>query len=117
MRVRSPHVLPGSSFGKVTRQVWQVLGTTLRSYVPPRANPNHFQAILQSLSEAQPSGETSLAQNLTELARRIKRRGLLVLLSDCFDDLDALRQALHFLRARGHEIILLHHDGARGTLV
>jgi uncharacterized protein (DUF58 family) len=85
-----------------------VLGTTLRSYVPPRANPNHFQAILQLLSEARPSGETSLAQNLTELARRIKRRGLIVLLSDCFDDLDALRQALHFLRARGHEIILLH---------
>src|SRR4029079_14394269 len=54
-----------------------VLGTTLRSYVPPRANPNHFQAILQSLSEAQPGGETSLAHNLTELARRIKRRGLI----------------------------------------
>ena len=85
-----------------------VLGKTLRHYVPPRANPNHFQPILQLLSRAQPSGETSLAQNLTELARRIKRRGLLVLLSDCFDDLDALRQALQFLRARGHEIILLH---------
>ena len=85
-----------------------VLGTTVRNYVPPRANPNHFQAMLQLLSEAQPTGETSLAQNLTELARRIKRRGLIVLLSDCFDDLDALRQALHFLRARGHEIILLH---------
>jgi uncharacterized protein (DUF58 family) len=85
-----------------------VLGTTLRHYVPPRANPNHFQAILQTLTQAEPSGETSLAQNLTELARRIKRRGLIVLLSDCFDELDALRQALHGLRARGHEIILLH---------
>lgn len=85
-----------------------VLGEALRNYVPPRANPNHFQAILHALRQARPSGETSLAQNLTELARRIKRRGLLVLLSDCFDDLDALRQALQFLRARGHEIIVLH---------
>ena len=85
-----------------------VLGTTLRNYVPPRANPNHFQAILQLLSEARPTGETSLAHNLTELARRIKRRGLIVLLSDCFDELDPLRQALGFLRARGHEVILLH---------
>ncbi len=85
-----------------------VLGDGLRDYVPPRANPNHFQAILQLLTRATPSGETSLAENLTELARRIKRRGLLVLLSDCFDDLPALRQALQFLRARGHEIILLH---------
>jgi len=85
-----------------------VLGTTLRNYVPPRANPNHFRAILELLGQAQPTGETSLAQNLTELARRIKRRGLIVLLSDCFDDVEALRQALHCLRARGHEVILFH---------
>src|SRR4030095_4679134 len=85
-----------------------VLGEELRNYVPPRANPNHFQAILQSLKQARPAGQTSLAQNLTGLAMRIKRRGLLVLLSDCFDELDALRQAFQFLRARGHEIILLH---------
>jgi uncharacterized protein (DUF58 family) len=85
-----------------------VLGTTVRNYVPPRANPHHFQAMLKLLHGAQPTGETSLASNLTELARRIKRRGLIVLLSDCFDDIPSLRQAFQFLRARGHEIILLH---------
>jgi uncharacterized protein (DUF58 family) len=85
-----------------------VLGKTVRNYVPPRANPNHFQAVLQLLRMAQPTGETSLALNLTELARRIKRRGLIVLLSDCFDEMDSLKQAFQFLRARGHEIILLH---------
>src|SRR4029453_11350264 len=62
----------------------------------------------QLLRVAQPTGETSLAVNLTELARRIKRRGLIVLFSDCFDEIDSLKQALQFLRARGHEIILLH---------
>ena len=67
-----------------------------------------FRRCCSCCSEAQPTGETSLADNLTELARRIKRRGLIVLLSDCFDDLDSLRQAFQFLRARGHEIILLH---------
>ena len=77
-------------------------------YIPPRANANHFQAILESLRTAKPSGETSLAANLTGLARRIKRRGLLVLLSDCFDDLDSLKQAIEFLRGRGHEIIVFH---------
>lgn len=85
-----------------------VLGKTLRNYVPPRANPNHFQAMLELLRVAQPTGETSLAENLTGLARRIKRRGLIVLLSDCFDEIDPLRQAFQYLRARGHEIILLH---------
>jgi uncharacterized protein (DUF58 family) len=85
-----------------------VLGRKVRHYVPPRANPNHFQAMLQPLRAAQPTGETSLAANLTELARRIKRRGLIVLLSDCFDDVGSLKQAFGFLRARGHEIIVLH---------
>jgi len=80
----------------------------LRHYIPPRANPNHFQAILDALRGATPNGETSLAANLTELARRIKRRGLLVLLSDCFDDMASLRQAIQYLRARGHEIIVFH---------
>ena len=85
-----------------------VLDKSVRNYIPPRANPNHFQAILKLLGEAQPTGETSLAANLTDLAKRIKRRGLIVLLSDCFDDIDSLRQAFAFLRVRGHEIILLH---------
>jgi uncharacterized protein (DUF58 family) len=85
-----------------------VLGDGLRDYVPPRANPNHFQAMLRLLRESKPAGETSLGTNLTELARRIKRRGLLVVLSDCFDDLPGLRQALAYLRSRGHEVLLLH---------
>jgi uncharacterized protein (DUF58 family) len=85
-----------------------VLGKTLRNYVPPRANPNHFQAILKLLGEAQPTGETALAANLTDLARRIKRRGLIVIVSDCFDEIASLRQAFQYLRSRGHELILLH---------
>jgi uncharacterized protein (DUF58 family) len=85
-----------------------VLGKPMRNYIPPRSNPDHFQAMVKLLRQAAPTGETSLAENLTALARRIKRRGLIVLLSDCFDDLASLRQAMQFLRARGHEIILLH---------
>lgn len=85
-----------------------VVGRSLGKYIPPRANPNHFQAILQAVRSAKPGGETALAETLTELARRIKRRGLVVLLSDCFDELDSLKQAMKFLRGRGHEIIVFH---------
>jgi len=85
-----------------------VLGKSIRNYVPPRANPHHFQPILKMLGEAQSTGETALAANLTELTRRIKRRGLIVLISDCFDEIGSLREALQFLRSSGNEIILLH---------
>lgn len=78
------------------------------NYVPPRANPGHFQAILQALRGARPAGEAALAAGLEELARRIRRRGLIILLSDAFDDPEALRKSVRYLRSRGHEILLLH---------
>jgi uncharacterized protein (DUF58 family) len=85
-----------------------VFGNPAGTYVPPRANPGHFQALLRTLGEARPAGEAALASGLTDLARRIRRRGLIVLLSDCFEELPALQQALRFLRSRGDEVILLH---------
>ncbi len=85
-----------------------VFGGSGSRYVPPRATPGHFQALLAALKEARPEGEAALAAGLTDLARRIRRRGLILVLSDCFEDEGALRQALAFLRARGHEIVVMH---------
>jgi uncharacterized protein (DUF58 family) len=85
-----------------------LVGPALRDYVPPRSNPRHFQVILQRLTSAVPGGEGALAASLVELSRRIKRRGLIVLVSDCFDEIEPLRKSLNYLRGRGHEVILLH---------
>jgi uncharacterized protein (DUF58 family) len=85
-----------------------VVDTRVRAYIPPRTNPSHFSVIVDQLARTGTGGETSLAAMLHELARRVKRRGLIMLLSDCFDDCDALLNSLHHLRARGHDLMLLH---------
>ncbi|MBL9137143.1 MAG: DUF58 domain-containing protein [Verrucomicrobiales bacterium] len=85
-----------------------LVGPTLKDYIPPRSNPRHFQAILQRLTAAVPGGEGALAASLIELSRRIRRRGLIVLITDGFEEIGPLRQSLQFLRGRGHEVILLH---------
>ena len=85
-----------------------VIDKTLRSYVPPRAIARHFNPIIESLTRAEPAGETSLAEVLHELAQRTRRRGMMVLCSDCFDDLESLRGAFHHLRSRGHQLLLFH---------
>ena len=85
-----------------------VAGRRLRGYVPPRSMPGHFQAILDSLGQASPSGPTALPSVLHDLARRMKRRGLIVLLSDCFDEVEVLLRALRHLHSRGHEMLLFH---------
>ena len=84
------------------------IDTKVRFYLPPRSRPGHFQALVKALETTKAGGETSLAENLADLALRIKRRGLVVLCSDCFDDVDKLLNILHRLRLRGHEVLLFH---------
>ena len=64
--------------------------------------------MIEKLGEILPQGETTLAAILHDLARRIKRRGLIIICSDCFDDIEKFFNALHHLNFRGHEILLLH---------
>lgn len=78
----------------------------VREYIPCRTKTTHLHNILEVLMKAQPGADTSLAGVLQNLAPRMKRRGLLMLISDCFDDTAALLQAVGVLRKQGHEIIV-----------
>ena len=85
-----------------------IIGGGIRSFIPPRGQPRHLDVILETLRTAAPAGPTSLARDLGELAQRIKRRGLIILFSDCFDQVKELAHALKLLRLRRHEVILCH---------
>ncbi len=82
--------------------------TAVRTYIPPRSRAIHLRETLDALQATQPGAETSLAGVFHDVAERVNRRGLVMVLSDCFDDPDALRHALHHFRHRGHEVIILH---------
>jgi uncharacterized protein (DUF58 family) len=75
--------------------------------LPPRHRPGHLRRLLAML-EREPKGRaTDLAGPLEEIAATIKKRGLIVLLSDLLAPADALRTKLGHLRSRGHEVIVL----------
>jgi uncharacterized protein (DUF58 family) len=80
----------------------------LRTYVPPRSRPSHLRVLLEELDKTQPGGETSLSAIMHYVAERVRRRGLVILISDCFDDVDTLVSGLHHFRHRKHEVIVLH---------
>jgi uncharacterized protein (DUF58 family) len=83
--------------------------TRVRQLLPPRANAKHLLRVLRALEQTAPGGETSLAPIWHELAgHQIKRRGLIVILSDCFDDPERVVLALRHFRHRKHEVILFH---------
>lgn len=82
--------------------------TQVRTVVKPRATSKHLLQILTALEQARPGGETALAPLWHQTADQIKRRGLVVILSDCFGDADSLLRALQHLRHRRHEVLLFH---------
>jgi uncharacterized protein (DUF58 family) len=85
------------------------LDTKVRSLIPPKANPKHLLQILTTLEKTEPGGETAMAPLWHELAgHHMKRRGMIFILSDFFDNLDSLMKALQHLRHRHHEVVLLH---------
>ena len=52
--------------------------------------------------------KTAIGPLLHELAQKIRRRGLVFLISDCFDDVDSIMGALRHLRFQGHEVTVFH---------
>lgn len=78
----------------------------LRQYIPPRSRPSHLKVLLDALQDTQTGGETELAKVFHQLVPKIHRRGLLIILSDCFGDVPDLLAALaHFRHAR-HDIVI-----------
>ena len=82
--------------------------TELRRYIPARSRSNHLRVLLEELNTTAPGEETALSPIFHDVAERIHRRGLVIIISDLFDELDPLLQALHHFRYRKHEVLLLH---------
>lgn len=82
--------------------------TRVRQMVPPRANAKHLLRVLHLLEQTRPGGETALAPIWHDLATQLPRRGLVVILSDCFDRADGLLRALRHFRHQRHEVLLFH---------
>ena len=78
----------------------------VRSYIPPRARPRHLRAIISELTRQKPEHETELGDVFHQMVAKLHRRGLLVIISDLFGDVDLLMKSLAHFRHANHEIII-----------
>jgi len=74
--------------------------------IPP--STRHLQLILHTLSKTNPSGVGQLKSSIDSLAHLTPRAGIVVLVTDCYEDPEVLGAAVGSLRARGHDVILFH---------
>jgi len=80
----------------------------IEKIIPPKAAHDHLFAILKALEACTPQGETSVASVLQELATSVKRRGLIVVISDLLDQPEEVMRGLKQLRSRGSDVMVFH---------
>ena len=79
----------------------------VRHFVRAGGHPSHLKQLCHVMDLDSASGETSMGPIFHDLAERIKKRGLVVILSDLFDDVPSLMLGLKHLRHRRHEVLVL----------
>jgi len=79
-----------------------------RTRLPISGQPGHIIKILETLEGVEPRDKTAIAPLLHDLAGHVKRRGLVFLISDCFEDVTPLLDGLQHLRFGGHEVTVFH---------
>jgi uncharacterized protein (DUF58 family) len=90
----------GDRIGLVT------IGADVVDVVP--SSTRHLQLVLHTLARATPSGRGHLSKGLERVARFRGRAGVVVVISDCYEEPAVLEKSLGALRARGHDVVLFH---------
>lgn len=85
-----------------------VFDDAVRANLAPRVSRAHWMRLLASLAGAEPGHLTAAAPALRGVVERLRRRGLVVLVSDLLLDREPTLHALKFLRHRGHSVLVLH---------
>ena len=76
-------------------------------WIPPRFRPGHLRRLLVTLDRAASGTSTNVAEPIHEVARTVKQRGLIILISDLLAPADELESSLGYLRSRGHDVIIM----------
>jgi uncharacterized protein (DUF58 family) len=85
----------------------------VREFIPPSNSMAQMVRITELLDQTRPANQTRMADCLTELTGRTKRREIVIVVSDFFTHLDSLEAALQRMRYHRHDVVLLqtlHHD-------
>ena len=78
------------------------------TFIPPKARPSHLNLILSQLDDKDSGNDTQIGIVLHELADRIKKRGMVILISDLLDKPENIMKGLKHFRHQNQEVIVFH---------
>jgi uncharacterized protein (DUF58 family) len=85
-----------------------IFDSEVRAYLPPRSSMSILMEFDGLLRDIKPTPRTSIAKQLHDITLMIKRRSLVVLVSDLFSDVDDILAGLDHLRFNGHDVVVFH---------
>lgn len=82
--------------------------TVLRDYLPRTNDRGRIHAIMSTLAAFNPTQQTNISAVLHDMAIQIRRKGIVIVISDFFDDEQKLLEGIQHLRFGGNEVIVFH---------
>ena len=80
----------------------------VRDSVPPGSHEGHLRKIFRLIENGGSAGKTNIGRVLRRAAEKVRRRGLVVVISDLVGDVDEVLSGLRMLRSRSHDVIVFH---------
>ncbi len=80
----------------------------VRAFVRPSSTPAHIKQLIEVMEQTRAERKTRCGAIFHELAERFKKRGIVVVLSDLFDEVDSMMTGLKHFRHRRHEVVVMH---------
>lgn len=78
----------------------------IKNYLTPKSTRTYRNVILKTLSEIVPEGETNTAASLNMVAEKIKKRGLVIVISDLLDSVESVISAIKHLHFKNNEVLV-----------
>lgn len=80
---------------------------TVSNFVRASSQPSHLKQVLHLMERQQAAGESAIGPIFHDMAERIRKRGLVIILSDLFDDVDSMLMGLKHFRHRRHDVSVM----------
>jgi uncharacterized protein (DUF58 family) len=80
----------------------------VREFIPARGSMGHLNTVLHAIENIRPADRTEFLRPLADVAGRLCRRGIVILVSDLYDDAASVMEGLRRLSYRGNDVIVFH---------